>query len=152
MGIPTPEEEALISDPHTFLDLAPYKRFITAPVQSLKSLFTATAGDAIVYWRKGDDIFDLTTRGREPVWSTIARRYWKNESMKEGVLGKWDAENVQRMRKGLAPQRNNPKTGEIESMELHHHPVPRRHGGRDFIPVWPEDHARLDHYRRLKKR
>jgi hypothetical protein len=152
MGIPTPEEEALVSDPHTFLDIAPYKRFITAPVQSLKSLLAASARDAILYWKKGDNIFDLTTKGREPVWSTIARRYWKNESIKGDALKKWDVENVWRMYEGRAPRRRNPKTGEIEGMELHHHPIPRRHGGRDFIEVWPDEHAELDHYRRLKKR
>jgi hypothetical protein len=151
MGIPTPEEQALVSDPHTFLDVAPYKRYLTSPVQSLRGLFTGTAKDAILYWRKGDDIFDRTTKGKVPVWSTIARRYWKNESMKEGASEKWSRKNVDRMNRGLAPQQTNPRTGELESRELHHHPVARRHGGRDFIEVWPEEHAELDRYRRLKR-
>jgi hypothetical protein len=151
MGIPTPEEQALEPDPHTFLDVVPYKRYLTSPVQSLKSLFTGTAKDAILYWKKGDDIFDLTTKGRVPAWKTIAQRHWKNESMKEGALEKWNAENVARLKRGAAPQRKNPKTGELESMELHHHPVPQRHGGTDFIEVWPEEHAKIDPFRRLKK-
>jgi filamentous hemagglutinin len=151
-GIPTPEEEALISDPHTFLDIAPYRRFITAPIQSLKGLLRSTAEGAILYWKKGDYIFDRTTKGNVPVWSTIARRYWKNQSIKEGAIDKWDVENVERMRNGLAPQRTNPRSGELESKELHHQPVPRSQGGGEFIEVWPEEHARIDPHRRLKKR
>jgi hypothetical protein len=33
----------LISDPHTFLDIAPYKRFITAPIASIKGLLQSQA-------------------------------------------------------------------------------------------------------------
>jgi diadenosine tetraphosphate (Ap4A) HIT family hydrolase len=53
------------------------------------------------------------------------------------------------MQKGLAPQRINPKTGKLESMELHHHITPQREGGLfDFINVWPEQHRLLDPFRR----
>ena len=152
MGIPTPEEEALEADPHTYLDVVPYRRFLTAPVQSLKSVFWSHADDAILYWKKGDSVFELTTKGRVPAWSTTAQRYWKNESIKKGATQEWGAKNVERMRNGRAPQRRNSDTGEWESRELHHHPVPRRNGGRDFIPVWPQEHAAIDPQRRLKRR
>ena len=56
MGIPTPDEEALEADPHTYLDVVPYRRFLTAPVQSLKRLLWSHADDAILYAaKKGGD-------------------------------------------------------------------------------------------------
>jgi len=30
---------------------------------------------------------------------------WKNKAVEEGAVEKWGAENVERMKKGLAPQR-----------------------------------------------
>lgn len=52
------------------------------------------------------------------------------------------------MKKGLAPQRFNPNTGKIESMELHHTPIPQRNGGLfDFIKVWPDEHKAIDIFR-----
>jgi filamentous hemagglutinin len=35
-----------------------------------------------------------------------------------------------------------------ESMELSHEPIPAREGGRDFVPLCPQDHAAHDPYRR----
>lgn len=50
---------------------------------------------------------------------------------------------------GLAPQRFNPNTVLMESMELHHHIVPQRNGGLfDFIKVWPDEHRAIDPFRR----
>lgn len=56
------------------------------------------------------------------------------------------------MKKGLAPQKKNLKTGEWESKELHHDPIPKREGGKEVIDLWPDEHAKVDPYRRLKKR
>ena len=76
-GLPTAAEEALVSDPHTFLDVAPYGRFITSPVQSVKALLRDMARDAVLNAAKkrasqsqfGDDI------SRTPqVRATISRR------------------------------------------------------------------------------
>jgi RHS repeat-associated protein len=50
------------------------------------------------------------------------------------------------------PQRVNPTTGEIETMELSHEPVPLREGGMEVVPRWPEEHAAVDPHRHLKKR
>lgn len=108
--------------------------------------------DAPSGWKRGDDPLAPTSKGTDPAWPTQQRRYWKNESEKEGATEKWGAENVDRMKRGLAPQEMNRKTGELESRELHHSPVPRRDGGKEFIAVRPEEHAELDPYRRLKKR
>ncbi len=49
------------------------------------------------------------------------------------------------------PQRVNPKTGELETMELSHEPVPLREGGKEVVPRWPEEHAAVDPHRQLKK-
>jgi hypothetical protein len=50
------------------------------------------------------------------------------------------------------PQRPNPKTGETETMELSHEPVPLREGGMEVVPRWPDEHAAVDPHRKLKKR
>ncbi len=61
----------------------------------------------------------------------------------------YDPFNLTRMQKGLAPQRINPNSGLMESMELHHHIVPQRNGGLfDFMKVWPDEHRALDPFRR----
>jgi hypothetical protein len=93
-----------------------------------------------------------TSKGVEPSWTTQARRYWKNEAAKDGATEKWTAEDLANMKRGKAPRRKNLKTGEEESMELHHTPKPQRDGGKEFIEAWPEDHAAMDPQRRLKKR
>lgn len=53
------------------------------------------------------------------------------------------------MKKGLAPQFRNPRTGLMKSMELHHHITPQRRGGLfDFIKVTPDQHRFIDKYRK----
>jgi len=49
------------------------------------------------------------------------------------------------------PQRVNPQTGVVETMELSHEPIPAREGGTEVFPRWPADHAAVDPYRQLKK-
>jgi hypothetical protein len=49
-----------------------------------------------------------------------------------------------RMRGWAGPQRNNPWTGERETMELSHEPVARQDGGTVTVPRWPDDHAAID--------
>jgi filamentous hemagglutinin len=57
-------------------------------------------------------------------------------------------ENVNRMRRGLAPQRYNESKGGLESMELSHEPIPLRDGGRSLVERWPCEHALVDPYRK----
>jgi len=154
------DKKGVEADPHTFLDIVPYRRMITSPIEVLKRLIRSTAEGAVVRaakkgaarWKVGDNVLAPTSKGVEPSWSAQARRHWKNEAFEEGPVQKWGAENVERMKKGLAPQRINPETGLLESKELHHHPEPRRAGGKKFVDVWPDQHAEVDEYRRLKKR
>ena len=98
-------------------------------------------------WRQGDPITNLTRQGNVPAWSTIRRRYWKNEALYNP--SKWNEGQLERMQRGLAPQRKNLETGVWESMELHHIPPQREGGLFDFVPLWPEEHAAVDTYRYL---
>jgi hypothetical protein len=49
------------------------------------------------------------------------------------------------------PQRVN-QYGELETMELSHEPIPLRNGGTQVVPRWPDEHAAVDPFRRLKNR
>ena len=84
-----------------------------------------------------------------PKWSIVRHRYWKNEALRNS--SRYSFDNLQRMKKGLAPQRINPETGKLESMELHHMPPQRENGLFDFIKVWPEEHDLIDIFRKVKK-
>ena len=63
-------------------------------------------------WSVGDDIGNLTKAGNEPSWTTVRQRYWKNQANLND--GTYSTQNLQRMKKGLAPIINN------APMELHH--------------------------------
>jgi RHS repeat-associated protein len=98
-------------------------------------------------WKVGDAISNLTAKGNIPSWSTVRQRFWKNEEFLNA--SKYSQNNLLRMQKGLAPQRLNPNTGLMESMELHHHILPQRNGGLfDFMKVWPDEHRAIDPFRR----
>jgi len=97
-------------------------------------------------WSSGDDIYSLTKAGNTPAWSTVRGRFWKNEAANPQV-DSWSASNLDRMKRGLAPQRYNRDKGGLESMELSHEPIPYRDGGTSVIPRWPQDHANVDPFR-----
>lgn len=98
-------------------------------------------------WRLGDPINNLTAAGRIPSWSAIRARFWKNEGLLNAA--EYSEANLARMKQGLAPQRTNPVTGKVESMELHHDP-PQRDGGLfDVERLWPEEHAEVDPFRHV---
>ena len=112
----------------------------TAGDASKKTLPNTTKG-----WKVGEPINNLTSKGNVPKWNTVRQRYWKNEALKKA--DNYSPANVDRMKKGLAPQRINPKTGKVESMELHHTP-PQRDGGLfDVKEVWPDQHGAIDPFR-----
>jgi len=89
-------------------------------------------------WRVGDPIDNLTAKGNVPSWDAVRQRFWKNEAYYNP--GNYTAENLARMRRGLAEQRLNPKTGQLESKHLHHDPPQSAGGLFDVIPMWPGDH------------
>ncbi len=114
--------------------------------------FEATPGTIPAFgpakgWSLGDDIYGLTKSGNSPAWSTVRSRFWKNEAANPRN-GTWNATQLDRMQRGLAPQRYNFDKGGIESMDLSHEPIPLRSGGRNVVPRWPQDHATVDPYRR----
>ncbi len=97
-------------------------------------------------WKVGEPINNLTKSGNVPKWDTIRKRHWKTEAHLNPE--RFDTiENLERSKKGLAPQRIIVDT--IESKELHHMP-PQREGGKfNFIEVWPEEHAQIDPFRQI---
>jgi hypothetical protein len=100
-------------------------------------------------WKVGDDYSIPTMSGNAPAWSTVRSRFWKNEANETLAEQQYGASNVDRMKKGLAPQRVN-DDGVTESMELSHEPLPQREGGTLVTPRWPDEHALIDPFRRLK--
>ncbi len=96
-------------------------------------------------WKTGDPINNLTSKGNVPSWDAVRARYWKNEAQNNAA--NYSDANLDRMKQGLAPQRINPTTGQVESMELHHTPAQRDGGLFDVQPVWPDEHAAVDPFR-----
>jgi len=80
-------------------------------------------------------------------WTTQRRALWRAEAASEGAVERWGARNVERMTRGRAPQVRNPRTGQMESVELHHTPTPQREGGTRVRPVTPDQHRAADPYR-----
>jgi len=96
-------------------------------------------------WKVGDPINSLTAKGNVPAWDMVRNRFWKNEALNNP--GTYSAENLSRMEGGLAPQRINPNTGALESMDLHHTPAQRNGGLFDVQKVWPDEHVAVDPFR-----
>lgn len=97
-------------------------------------------------WKLGDDIRNRTYLGNVPKWSTVRSRYWKNQAYLHSE--DYQHHELERMKKGLAPQRLK-DNGLLESKELHHVPPQREGGLFDFVEVWPEEHSLLDDWRHL---
>lgn len=101
-------------------------------------------------WKVGDPIDTLTKAGNQPSWSAVRQRYWKNEAFSNPK--NYSSENIARMQKGLAPQRFNELTENMESMELHHI-IPQRsnlpgiNNYDNLKSVWPDEHQLIDPYR-----
>ena len=105
-------------------ELSPGERVITAG-SSLAGLFfdgaqwaragrritggTIRGAGTVRGWRQGDPITNLTRQGNVPAWSTIRQRYWKNQALYNP--SKWNEGQLERMQRGLAPQRLNRETG-----------------------------------------
>ncbi|MFN7845118.1 MAG: hypothetical protein ACK5N9_25630, partial [Pirellula sp.] len=106
-----------------------------------------TAANSTRGWHVGDPINNLTSKGNVPSWSAVRQRFWKNQAHQNA--SNYSATNLERMQRGLAPQRLNPHTGKLESMELHHTPPQRAGGLFDVRPVWPNEHALIDPFRKL---
>jgi len=94
-------------------------------------------------WKPGDNPNDPTRAGSTPSDQTVRRREWKNEA-ENPTRSDFTPEDMERMKNGKPPQRYNPDKGGIESMERSHEPTPRRDGGTETVPKWPQEHADVD--------
>lgn len=102
-------------------------------------------------WGLGQPINNLTAKGDIPRWSAVRQRHWKNKAYlhENGQINTQqvyepNAENIARMKKGLAPRRYNPDIEKFESIELHHIPSQKEGGLFNFVEVTPAQHAELD--------
>ncbi|MBD8098071.1 hypothetical protein IFR08_19470 [Pseudomonas fluorescens] len=86
-------------------------------------------------WKVGDDVYNQTAKGKDPSWSAVRARFWKNEASAPDAASTYGSENLDRMSKGLAPQRYNADKGGVESMELSHEPIPARDEGTTLFLV-----------------
>jgi hypothetical protein len=105
-----------------------------------------TQPSSVSGWSKGEEITNLTKKGDVPQWDAVRARYWKNQAIKEPE--KYTSEQLERMKKGLAPQRFNEEKGIWESKELHHEPPQREGGLFDVEELWPDEHANADKFRK----
>ena len=87
--------------------------------------------------------YEFTDAQRRAAWKKLA----------EDPTSLLDAEQRAQIkgRGWRGPQRPNPKTGDLETMELSHEPTPLREGGTEVTPRWPEEHAAVDPHRQLPK-
>ena len=93
-------------------------------------------------WKVGEEVDKATRGGRYPVWDTVKRRVWKNEA--HNKIEKYAPEQIERMKKGLAVQTVDPKTGKLLSRHVHHIngrdiPNPHNPNNLEIMDAW-------DHY------
>ena len=96
-------------------------------------------------WKVGDPINNLTSAGKEPAWSTVKARYWKNEAHYNSKL--YSEANLKYMKGGNAPHYS--KSIDV-SKELHHingRKIKDPHNKNNLLQVWPWEHADIDPYR-----
>ncbi|MGI8923294.1 MAG: RHS repeat-associated core domain-containing protein [Fimbriimonadales bacterium] len=103
--------------------------------------------------KKADTVFDgqRKVRGGKELagksWTASRENHWKERAKQGGAKKYYGEENVERMKRGRAPQTTDPNSGKKVSMELSHDPVPRRDGGTGFTERWPWEHAEIDPWR-----
>ena len=88
--------------------------------------------------------YGFTDAQRTAAWRRLA------QDPNSGLSAAERAEIKERGWRG--PQRKDLETGEPETMELSHEPIPLREGGTEVVPRWPPDHAAVDPHRQLKKK
>jgi uncharacterized protein RhaS with RHS repeats len=101
-------------------------------------------------WSRGEAIDKPMPDGSDPSWNVVRSRYWKNRS-EAASPGEFSQANLERMKRGSAPQDFNSRTGQWESRELHH-VDPQRNGGSNgpfnLRELTPEQHRALDRHRK----
>lgn len=145
----TPESKEERNKETTIAILPPFGIFGGGSGVLAAERLVATEVSSIRGWQVGGQINNLTATGEVPKWNTVRGRYWKNRAYNQSE--KYTPRQIKRMRRGFAPQRRNPTTRQIESKELHHIPAQRDGGLFDVVEVWPDEHAAIDQYRKLRK-
>lgn len=98
-------------------------------------------------------------REERPGWKKARRDYWRREYQLAKEFTYYNQNNLNRMRLGLAPQREallvHPKTGieiyKFVSLELHHVfglNLDTPHETQTLVEVWPWQHAMMDEDRK----
>jgi hypothetical protein len=95
----------------------------------------------------GDPHHAWTTGAREPAWSTVRQRFWKNEAAQARPGGEWSVTNIQRMRQGRAPLDVSGKSYELEHLIPQRSGDPDRH--RDLMPLTRLEHSFFDRHARV---
>ncbi|MFW6118700.1 MAG: RHS repeat-associated core domain-containing protein [Planctomycetota bacterium] len=103
----------------------------------------AVAGAAAFGIGKAVDVAQRRT------WGKAREVYWRQEAEKHPEA--WSQGNLARMQRNKAPQQVKPRTGQVESMHLHHKTLPQRSGlPRSMIdqkfnlePMWPSEHQAI---------
>ena len=95
-------------------------------------------------WYIGDPLNNYTSQGKAPSWQTTQSRFWKNDAFYH--LNYWEAGDIERMKVGLAPLREN-SFGILEPLELHHVPAQRDGGLFNFDVATHEYHINIDKFR-----
>jgi RHS repeat-associated protein len=95
-------------------------------------------------WKLGDPINNLTSNGVDPSWNAVRQRFWKTEALHNAE--EYTAEDLARMKRGLAPQQLN-SINILEPLELDHVPPQREGGLYDFDIVTHEEHSARDPFR-----
>jgi hypothetical protein len=97
----------------------------------------AVAGAEPVPWQPGADPFLAGETGLEPDDAVVTGRHWVNRSADASGLAVYGAANLARLRRGLAPQRTDPRTNASQAMVV---TVDRER--RRVAAAWPD--AALD--------
>jgi RHS repeat-associated protein len=123
-----------------------------SPVNAVKSILNWFGRGGFPKWRRGEPIDKVMPNGEYPSWDVVRSRYWKNRYESTKSTGEFSKANQARMRSGQAPLDKNPRTGKLESRELHHNDPQRnmnsdRHGPLNLREVTPDQHRALDPYR-----
>ena len=95
-------------------------------------------------WKVGDPIDNLTRTGKEPSWSIVRARYWKNKAYY--YADDYLDTDLIRMRKGRAPLHSKYNV----PMELHHkngRNIANPHSIENLLEVWPWEHDLIDEFR-----
>lgn len=90
-------------------------------------------------WAPGDSIFAPTADEMPPDETTISARFWRATVTLMAGSQWYGDEGIDRMTRGLPPQRRNRRTGHVETLDIG--AVPTVDGTQAARPHWPDEHV-----------